>query len=35
MDSITGFLIFNAESLDEAEKLAQACPIVSSNRVTN
>jgi hypothetical protein len=32
-DSITGFIIFNAESLDEAEKIAQDCPIVSSNRV--
>ena len=33
MDSITGFIIFNAESLDEAEKIAQDCPIISSNRV--
>ena len=32
-DSITGYLIFNAESLDEAVKLAEACPIVASNRV--
>jgi hypothetical protein len=32
-DSITGFIIFNAESIDEAEKIAQECPIVASNRV--
>ncbi len=32
-DSITGFIVFNAESIDEAEKIAQDCPIVSSNRV--
>ena len=32
-DSITGFIIFNAESLDEAEKIARECPIVASNRV--
>ena len=32
-DSITGYLIFNAETLDEAVKLAAACPIVLSNRV--
>jgi len=32
-DSITGYLIFRAESLDEATKLAEACPIVLSNRV--
>ena len=32
-DSITGYMVFNAESLDEAEELARACPIVASNRV--
>jgi hypothetical protein len=32
-DSITGFIILTAESLDEAEKIARDCPIVSSNRV--
>ena len=32
-DSITGFLIFTAESLEEAEKIAQDCPIIASNRV--
>ena len=32
-DSITGYMIFNAETLDEATKLAEACPIVKSNRV--
>lgn len=33
LDSITGYLIFNAESLDEAVSLAEACPVVASNRV--
>lgn len=33
LDSITGYLIFTAGSLDEAEALARACPIVTSNRV--
>ncbi|UCD25805.1 MAG: hypothetical protein JSW51_01545 [Gemmatimonadota bacterium] len=31
--SIAGFIIFNAEGLDEAEKMAQGCPIIASNRV--
>jgi hypothetical protein len=33
MESITGFIILNAEDLDEAEKMAQGCPIIVSNRV--
>jgi len=33
IDSITGFLIINAENLDEAEKIAQACPHITSTRV--
>jgi hypothetical protein len=32
-DSITGFTIVNAESLDDAEKMAQANPFISSIRV--
>jgi hypothetical protein len=32
-DSITGFTIINAESLDDAEKIARGCPIISSIRV--
>ena len=32
-DSITGYLVFNAESLDEATTLVEACPVVLSNRV--
>ena len=32
-DSITGYCVFNAESLDEAEKIAQGCPYIASNRV--
>ena len=32
-DSITGYTILSAESLDEAEKLAQANPFIASIRV--
>jgi hypothetical protein len=33
MDSITGFSIINAESLDDAEKIAQGNPFIASFRV--
>jgi hypothetical protein len=33
MDSITGYSIINAESLDDAEKIAQANPFIASIRV--
>lgn len=33
MESITGCSIIEAESLDEAEKIAQDCPYVASIRV--
>ena len=32
-DSITGYTIIKAGNLDEAEKIAQDCPIVASTRV--
>jgi len=32
-DSITGYTVIKAENLDEAEKIAQECPIVASTRV--
>ncbi|RME76245.1 MAG: hypothetical protein D6784_06245 [Chloroflexi bacterium] len=32
-DSITGYTIIQAESLDEAEEIARQCPIVASTRV--
>ncbi len=32
-DSITGYTIIKAESLDEAVKLAQECPVVASTAV--
>ena len=32
-DSITGYTIIRAEDLDDAEKIAQECPIVASTRV--
>ena len=32
-DSITGYCVINAESLDEAGTIAQGCPIVASTRV--
>ncbi len=33
MESITGYTVINAESLDEAEKIARGCPIIASIRV--
>jgi len=33
MDSITGYNIIQAESLDEAEKVAKDCPFIASIRV--
>lgn len=33
MDSITGYLTFNAADMDEAVKIAEGCPIIASNRV--
>lgn len=32
-DSITGYTMIQAESLDEAAEIAQKCPIVASTRV--
>ena len=32
-ESITGYTLINAESLDEADKIAQNCPFVDSTRV--
>ena len=32
-DSITGYTIIRAESLDEAANIAEECPIVASTRV--
>ena len=32
-ESVTGYTIINADSLDEAEKIAQECPIITSIRV--
>ena len=33
MESLTGYCIFNADNLDEAEKIAQGCPMITSVRV--
>ncbi len=32
-DSITGYTVVNAESLDDAEKIAKECPYIASTRV--
>ena len=32
-DSITGYSVVRAESLDDAEEIARGCPIISSTRV--
>ncbi len=33
MESLTGYTIINAENMDEAEKIAQDSPIITSMRV--
>jgi hypothetical protein len=33
VESLTGYCIINADNLDEAEKIAQSCPIITSVRV--
>ena len=33
MESITGYSVINADNLDDAEKIAQGCPIIASIRV--
>jgi hypothetical protein len=33
MESITGYNIIKAESIDEAEKIAKSCPYIASLRV--
>lgn len=33
VDSITGYLIINAENIDEAEEIAKTCPIITGIRV--
>ena len=32
-DSITGYTVLKAESLDEAEQIASECPMIASTRV--
>ena len=33
LDSVTGYMIFNAENIDEAEKIAKSCPMITSVKV--
>lgn len=33
IESLTGYCVINADSLDEAEKVAKGCPIITSVRV--
>jgi hypothetical protein len=33
LDSLTGITVINAESMADAEKIAQACPMITSVRV--
>ena len=33
LDSMTGYTIINAENLDEAEKIAKTCPMITGIRV--
>ena len=32
-DAITGYLVINVENLDEAIKIAQSCPMITSTKV--
>ncbi len=32
-DALTGYLVINADSMDEALKIAEACPAVTSTKV--
>ena len=32
-EALTGYCIINADNIDEAEKIAKACPIITSVRV--
>ena len=32
-DAITGYLVINAENIDEAIKIAQSCPMITSTKV--
>ena len=32
-DAITGYLVINAENIDEALKIAQSCPMITSTKV--
>jgi len=33
LDSLTGYTVITADSMDEAEKIAKACPMITSVRV--
>ena len=33
LEAVTGYLIINADNIDEAEKIAKDCPIITSIRV--
>ncbi len=32
-DALTGYLVINAENMEEAVKIAQACPMITSTKV--
>ena len=33
LDAVTGYMIINAENIDEAENIAKECPLITSIRV--
>ncbi len=33
MESLTGYTVINADSIDEAERIAKGCPMITSVRV--
>ena len=33
LDAITAYIVFNAENINEAEKIARSCPMITSVKV--
>jgi hypothetical protein len=33
LDAITAYMVFNADNINEAEKIAQSCPMITSVKV--
>jgi len=33
LDALTAYMVFSAENMDEAEKIAQGCPMITSVKI--